>query len=75
MALYGCQYLNFCTLIVVSQFYDSEIISEYVIRGNNAVLKCNIPAFVADFVSVTSWIDSDNNLFEIESGGEIYHFV
>lgn len=33
--------------------------SEYVIRGNTAVLKCNIPSFVADFVKVEAWVDSD----------------
>lgn len=33
--------------------------SEYVIRGNTAVLKCNIPSFVADFVKVEAWVASD----------------
>lgn len=42
---------------MVNQFYDAEIIKEYVIRGNTAVLKCSIPSFVADFVYVDSWID------------------
>lgn len=32
---------------------------EYVIRGNAAVLKCQIPSFVADFVSVEAWIDEE----------------
>lgn len=31
--------------------------TEYVIRGNPAVLKCSIPSFVADFVYVDAWID------------------
>ncbi|CAG7699063.1 unnamed protein product [Allacma fusca] len=53
---------------VVSQNYASEIISEYVIRGNNAVLKCNIPAFVADFVHVINWVDSDSRVIEFGSG-------
>lgn len=34
--------------------------TEYVIRGNTAILKCSIPSFVADFVVVYSWITSDN---------------
>lgn len=33
--------------------------SEYVIRGNTAVLKCNIPSFVADFVRVEAWVSTD----------------
>lgn len=42
---------------VVNQFYGADILMEYVIRGNAAVLKCSIPSFVADFVRVESWID------------------
>lgn len=37
--------------------------SEYVIRGNTAVLKCTIPSFVADFVKVESWLGSDGTEF------------
>lgn len=33
--------------------------TEYVIRGNAAVLKCSIPSFVADFVKIESWIDEE----------------
>ncbi|KAK7601499.1 hypothetical protein V9T40_008940 [Parthenolecanium corni] len=44
---------------VVIQYYDAEVVSEYVIRGNTAILKCNIPSFVADFVFVDAWIRTD----------------
>ena len=27
--------------------------------GNDVVIKCNIPSFVADFVSVTAWVTSE----------------
>lgn len=40
---------------VVSQVYDTDVNKEYVIRGNAAVLKCQVPSFVADFVTVVSW--------------------
>jgi hypothetical protein len=32
-------------------------------RGNAAILKCSIPSFVADFVYVVAWIDSDGQEF------------
>jgi hypothetical protein len=38
---------------------------EYVIRGNPAILKCQIPSFVADFVHVESWIDQDGNVLTV----------
>lgn len=50
--------------LVVNQFYDAEIIKEYVIRGNAAVLKCSIPSFVADFVYVESWIDEEGTVYK-----------
>jgi len=28
---------------------------EPVIKGNSVVIKCDIPSFVADFVTVMSW--------------------
>ena len=27
--------------------------------GNDVILKCSIPSFVADFVSVTAWVTSE----------------
>lgn len=47
---------------MVNQFYEAEIMTEYVIKGNAAVLKCSIPSFVADFVRVESWIDEEGNV-------------
>lgn len=51
----------FVTIPVVTQYFEAEVVSEYVIRGNTAVLKCNIPSFVADFVKVEAWVDSDGS--------------
>ncbi|XP_068899440.1 cell adhesion molecule Dscam1 isoform X34 [Tenebrio molitor] len=49
---------------VVAQFYDTDVNKEYAIRGNAAILKCQIPSFVADFVSVVSWhTDQNENFF------------
>ena len=48
----------------MSQAYNSETHNEYIVLHNDALLKCNIPSFVADFVSVAGWVDSQ---------GESYH--
>lgn len=45
--------------LVVAQQYESEPENEYVIRGNNLILKCKIPSFVADFLQIIAWVDSD----------------
>jgi len=41
------------------QNYVTGAEDEYVILGNTAVVKCKVPSFVADFVSVESWTSSD----------------
>ena len=48
---------------VVSQAYVSGAHEVYVIVGNSALVKCEIPSFVSDFVSVVSWVDNEGNEF------------
>ncbi|XP_026315577.1 Down syndrome cell adhesion molecule-like protein Dscam2 isoform X10 [Hyposmocoma kahamanoa] len=44
---------------VVSQAYAVNLLEEYVLRGNAAILKCHIPSFVSEYVVVVSWIISE----------------
>ncbi|XP_066145685.1 cell adhesion molecule Dscam1 isoform X31 [Euwallacea fornicatus] len=60
---------------VVNQFYNAEILAEYVIRGNTAVLKCSIPSFVADFVSVDSWIDDGGKIYKLSDNYDSKYLV
>ncbi|XP_050305214.1 cell adhesion molecule Dscam2 isoform X35 [Anthonomus grandis grandis] len=48
---------------VVAQSYEVEADNEYVIRGNAAIMKCEIPSFVSDFVTVENWQDTQGNTF------------
>lgn len=43
-----------------------EVHNEHVIRGNSVTLRCNIPAFVADFLTVTAWQDTEGNSYTLE---------
>lgn len=52
---------------VVSQFYESQVYDEYVIKGNAAVLKCNIPSFVSDHVEIIDWVDSNGEIYAREN--------
>lgn len=45
---------------MVSQHYASDVNKVYVILGNAAILKCEIPSFVADFVYVTGWMEENS---------------
>ena len=52
---------NFFT--VVSQDYATRVNDFDVIQGNSAIMKCEIPSFVTDFVSVINWSDNNNAEF------------
>lgn len=41
--------------------------TEYVIRGNSAILKCSVPSFVADFITVESWVTSEGQTYTRDS--------
>lgn len=51
--------MNLKPFPVVQQFYQTRVIDEFVLRGNAVTLTCNLPSFVAEFVSVEAWISDD----------------
>ena len=54
------------------QTYETDVIKEFVIRGNDALIKCSIPSFVTDFVTVRSWIvESSENDMEVALGASL----
>lgn len=57
---------------VVSQHYITEAENEYVIRGNSAVMKCKIPSFVADFVSIDAWLSDSGDTHMYNTGPTDY---
>lgn len=50
-------------MTVVAQTYQPEIMTEYVIRGNSAIMKCSIPSYIAEFVTVEAWIREDGEVY------------
>ncbi|XP_022255012.1 Down syndrome cell adhesion molecule-like protein Dscam2 [Limulus polyphemus] len=54
--------------LVVQQDYKVQVVNGYSIQGNTAVLRCNIPSFVKEYVTVTSWERGDD--LKITSNGE-----
>lgn len=47
---------------VVAQSYETQVYDAYVIRGNTALFKCHVPAFVSDQVDVFSWELDDGSV-------------
>ncbi|EGI65994.1 Down syndrome cell adhesion molecule-like protein [Acromyrmex echinatior] len=80
-AVYRCQASNSVGKVlgreitvkaVVRQKYEVQVRDAYVLAGNTGVLRCEIPAFVKEYVAVTSWLkDSAFNIYpsaESEAG-------
>ncbi|XP_058987901.1 cell adhesion molecule Dscam2 [Musca domestica] len=67
---------------VVNQKYTVQVHDEYVMAGNTAVLKCQVPSYMSEFVMVTAWIqDTGMHLYPntdiggkytVLSNGELY---
>ena len=58
------QYYNVAIIVslAVNQNFLTEASNEYVIMGNSALMRCVIPSFVSDFVSVQNWQDETGNV-------------
>jgi hypothetical protein len=55
---------------VVMQDFSVSATGSTVTRGNMAALRCVVPSFVRDFLSVTSWLqDQKFNIYPSSDGG------
>ena len=52
--------------LVARQAYRVAVHEESVIIGNDVLVKCSIQSFVADFVGVIGWIDSEGLSFSVD---------
>lgn len=59
-------FVTFYLFLVVQQFYQSRVSDEFVLRGNTAILKCQVPSFVADFIEVVAWVSDEGDTFITE---------
>ncbi|XP_040165878.1 Down syndrome cell adhesion molecule-like protein Dscam2 isoform X28 [Anopheles arabiensis] len=60
---------------VIHQFYNTRVIDEYVLNGNAGILKCLIPSFVSDFISVTGWLADDGTEIEMDDSTDGKYMV
>lgn len=58
------------------QSYSTNAGMEYAIRGNAVILKCQVPSFMADFVTVISWhTDEGEDFFPTEIYGNCADYL
>ena len=62
-------FISFFYFSVAHQDYSSEASNEYVIVGNDALMKCIVPSFVSDLVEIIAWTDTEENIFYRQSSG------
>ena len=61
---------------MINQKYTIQIHDEYVIAGNTAVLKCQVPSYVSDYIIINAWILSTGlNLYPNTDAGEKYNVL
>lgn len=47
----------------MSQYFEAQVYDVFAIRGNAAIFKCQVPSFVADYVEVADWVDSNGGKY------------
>lgn len=52
---------------VVTQEYTTEPTNEYIVLGNDALVKCKIPSYVSDLTQIVGWVDSEASEFLINN--------
>ncbi|KAL1479344.1 hypothetical protein MTO96_051923 [Rhipicephalus appendiculatus] len=58
---------HFVGLAAVNQEFDVQVYDEFVIKGNTGVLRCQIPSYVKEYVTVTSWVRDDGLVVHADS--------
>lgn len=57
---------------MAAQHYDTDINKEYVIRNNAAILKCVLPSYLSDYLTVVSWkIDDEEMTYNDQQYGSL----
>lgn len=57
---------------VVNQYFEAQVYDVFVIRGNSAIFKCQIPSFVTDHVEIVSWQDTEGGVYNATSSGDLH---
>ncbi|XP_076177340.1 cell adhesion molecule Dscam2 isoform X2 [Ptiloglossa arizonensis] len=84
-AIYKCSAVNSVGAIVsrdvtvravVNQRYDPEVQCPGGFPGNNVLMRCTVPSFVRDHVTITSWLQEPSfNLYPSTMGDGKYHML
>ncbi|XP_072746746.1 cell adhesion molecule Dscam2 isoform X6 [Anoplolepis gracilipes] len=84
-AIYKCSAVNSVGAVVsrdvtvravVNQRYDPEVQSPSSFLANNVLMRCNVPSFVRDHVTVTSWLQEPVfNIYPSTMGDGKYHML
>lgn len=62
-------------VVVVSQHYVANVFEEHIIDGNSALLKCSVPSFVSEDVSVAGWVSSKGDGYTSAGSLGIYYVL
>ena len=55
----------------VVQKYQATVSREDILLSNDVIFKCGIPSFVADFVAVVGWADSEGSSYDAQDLGAL----
>ena len=48
------------TFVDVIQTYETRVGDVFVIIGNDALVKCSVPSYAADFMEIVGWVTNED---------------
>lgn len=79
MVFSALHFHNAFSVSVVNQYYEAQVYDVFVIKGNAAVFKCNLPSFVSDHLEIITWEDTlgTKYLYPVNSdyGKTLFHLL
>ena len=52
-------FLSAFLFLAVEQKYETRVSDEFVIIGNDVLLKCSVPSFALDFILLNGWVTNE----------------
>lgn len=47
------------------QIFEVQVYDVFVIRGNSAIFKCQVPSYVGDHIEIEEWISTENDTYRM----------
>lgn len=56
------------------QIFEVQVYDVFVIRGNSAIFKCQVPSYMGDHIDIVEWTSTDNETYKMSDSDGVNSF-